>query len=215
MARTIPAAAPVRPGGATSAGSTSDMAKTPDTPAPRQRRPQPAPGIGQRQHQQPQNPAQEERGGHQARRPAAMDPVRPARKKQDRRQGSGVEDGEQAGGRGGAGPRLAVDGGEPGDEEVVDDPLGGEKRRADPGLRIPPGRPFGRRRVRCRATRLPTAAGSVRQGRITTVQAMSAIPASTPQRVNGRRQAAGSPIRSRIGPVSDAATIEPLIKPEA
>src|SRR3954462_12843368 len=34
MARTIPAAAPVRPEGAMSAGSTSDMAKTPEIPAP-------------------------------------------------------------------------------------------------------------------------------------------------------------------------------------
>ena len=61
----------------------------------------------------------------------------------------------------------------------------------------------------------PTAAGSARQGRITTVQVTSAMPASAPQSINGRRQAAGSPIRSSIGPVSEAATIEPLINPEA
>src|SRR5215218_8345727 len=34
MAKTMPAAAPVRPGGAISAGSTSDMEKTPATPLP-------------------------------------------------------------------------------------------------------------------------------------------------------------------------------------
>ena len=141
MARTIPAAAPVRPGGAMSAGSTSDMAKTPETPAPASAGHSQRQGSASGRHEQPEHADQEERGGHEARRPAAMEPVRPAREEQDRRQGRGVEDGEQAGGRGGAGPRFAVDGGEPGDHEVVDDPLGGEERRADPGPGIPPGRP--------------------------------------------------------------------------
>ena len=197
-----------------SAGSTNDMAKTPDTPAPANAGHNQRQGSASGNSEQPEHPEQEERGSHQGRRPAATEPVRPAREEQDGRQGRGVEDGEEGGGRGGAGSRFTVDGGEPGDQQVVDDALGGEERRADPGLAIPPGRPSGGRRVSWRSM-LPTAAGSARQGRITTVQTTSAIPASTPQSSNGRRQAAGSPIRSRIGPVSDAATIEPLTNPEA
>ena len=146
-----------------SAGSTSDMAKTPETPAPASAGHSQRQGSASGNTSNPSTPTRTSEAATQARRPAAMDPIRPARKEQDRRQRRGVEDGEQAGGRGGASPRLAVDGGEPGDQEVVDDPLGGEERRADPGLGIPPGRPCARRRDSGGA-RLAAVAGSAAPG---------------------------------------------------
>ena len=132
------------------------MAKTPDTPAPANAGHNQRQGSASGDSEQPEHAEQEERGSDESRRPAAMEPVRPAREEQDRRQGRGVEDGEESGGRGGARSRFAVDGGEPGDQQVVDDALGGEQRRADPGLAIPPGRPCGGRRALRRNVRLST-----------------------------------------------------------